>query len=166
MPLNYLEKLNGGGKPRRCYSSWSWAPKQAITCEMCKYEFNNHFFTRAVREAKAREFMDLIHGGMTVTEYASRFVQLSRFATYLILDVKKKAKKFKRGLNPRIRTMMAYFDIQNLYQLVDHASIYEERLKENMTAIVEHKKRSLVPKTTSSGRMGTGKRMVVGAQKF
>ncbi|GLT72205.1 hypothetical protein SLA2020_441590 [Shorea laevis] len=56
--------------------------------------------------------MDLTQGGMSMTEYASRFVQLSRFATYVIPDEEKKAKKFERGLNPRIRTMMACFDIQ------------------------------------------------------
>jgi hypothetical protein len=96
---------------------------------MFKDAFNKHFFSKVVQEAKSREFMDLTQGGMLVTKYASWFVQLSRFAPYLIPDEEKKAKKFERGINPRIRMMMACFDIWDFSQLVDRASIYEERLK-------------------------------------
>jgi hypothetical protein len=51
--------------------------EQAITWEMFKDAFNKHLFPRVVQETKAREFMDLTQGGMSVTEYASLFVQLS-----------------------------------------------------------------------------------------
>jgi hypothetical protein len=53
-----------------------------------------------VQEAKLREVMDLTQGDMSVIEYASQFVQLSRFAPYLIPNKEKKVKKFERGLNP------------------------------------------------------------------
>jgi hypothetical protein len=133
---------------------------------MFKDAFNKHFFPRVVQEAKSREFMDLTQGGMSVTEYASRFVQLSRFAPYLIPDEEKKAKKFERGLNPRIRTMMACFDIRDFSQLVDRASIYEEGLKESSAAAAEHKKRNFIPGATSSGGVGINKRMAVGGHQF
>ncbi|GLT53613.1 hypothetical protein SLA2020_268730 [Shorea laevis] len=71
--------------------------EQDITWEMFKDAFNKHFFPKVVQEAKLREFMDLTQGGMSVTEYASRFVQLSRFAPYLIPDKEKKAKKYERA---------------------------------------------------------------------
>lgn len=51
--------------------------------------------------------MNLVQGGMSVKEYAAKFIQLSQFAVYLIPDEEKKAKKFERSLNPWIRTMMA-----------------------------------------------------------
>jgi hypothetical protein len=47
----------------------------------------------------------------------------------------------ERGLNLHIKIMMAYFDIQVFSQLVDHASIYEESLKENAAVAAEQKKR-------------------------
>ena len=74
----------------------------AITC---------HFFPRVVQEAKVREFLDLVQGGMRVIEYAAKFLHMSYFCKYLILNEEKKAKKFERGLNSRIRIMMSYFKI-------------------------------------------------------
>jgi hypothetical protein len=67
---------------------------------------NRHFFPKVVQETKPREFMDLVKGSMTVIKYMSKFLPLSRFATYLIPDKEKKAKKFERSLNSRMRTMM------------------------------------------------------------
>jgi hypothetical protein len=85
------------------------------TCHLIvfKDKFNRNFFLRVVQEVKATEFMDLAHGGMSIIEYVARFIQLSRFALYHILDEEKKAKKFKRGLNSHIQTMMMCFDIRN-----------------------------------------------------
>lgn len=65
--------------------------------------------------------MDLVHGRMLITEYVVRFIQLSRFAIYLISDEEKKAKKFERGLNSHIRTLQTYFNTHNFSQLVDCA---------------------------------------------
>jgi hypothetical protein len=48
-----------------------------------------------------------------VIEYAMKFLHLSCFGLYLISTEEKKAKKFKRGLNSRIRIMMNCFDIQD-----------------------------------------------------
>ena len=45
-------------------------------------------------------------------EYATKFLQLSRFGMYLIPNKEKKAKKFEWGLNSRIRIMMSCFDIR------------------------------------------------------
>jgi hypothetical protein len=61
---------------------------------------------------------------------------------YLIPNEEKKAKKFERGLNSRIRIMINCFDIQDFSQLVDRESIYEESLKENVTEYANQKKRA------------------------
>jgi hypothetical protein len=79
---------------------------------------------------------------MSVIEYAVKFLQLSRFGMYLIPNEEKKAKKFARGLNSRIRIMINCFDIQDFSQLVDRESIYEESLKENVTEYANQKKRA------------------------
>ena len=74
----------------------------AISWEVFKHEFNRHFFPRVVQEVKAREFLDLVQGEMSVIEYVANFLQLSHFGLYLIPTEEKKEKKFERGLNPRI----------------------------------------------------------------
>jgi hypothetical protein len=65
--------------------------KTAISWEVFKHKFNRHFFPRVVQEAKAREFLDLVQGGMSMIEYATKFLQLSRFGLYLIPTEEKKA---------------------------------------------------------------------------
>ena len=52
---------------------------------------------------------------MLVIEYLLKFLQLSIFGMYLILNEENKAKKFERGLNSRIWTMMSLFDIHDFY---------------------------------------------------
>jgi hypothetical protein len=111
---------------------------------------------------KAKDFLDLVQGGMLVIEYAAKFLQLSRFGLYLIPTEEKKAKKFKRGLNSRMRIMMSYFDIWGFSQLVDKASIYKESLKENATEYSNQKRRTQGIGTLVGGA-GLAKRMVVGS---
>ena len=91
-----------------------------------------------------------------------KFLQLSRFGLYLIPTEEKKAKKFERGQNSRIRIMMSYFDIQDFYQLVDRASIYEESLKKNAAEYADQKRRAQRTGTSIRG-VGLAKRMAVGS---
>ena len=51
---------------------------------------------------KKREFSDLVQQTMTVEEYAAKFVELSRFAPYLIPNEPKKVSKFQKCLNDKI----------------------------------------------------------------
>jgi hypothetical protein len=90
-----------------------------------------------VQQAKAREFIDIVQGGMIVIEYAAKFIQLSRFSIYLNPDKEKKGKNFESSLNLCIKTMMVSFDIQVFSQLVDRSSVYEESLRKNTATIVE-----------------------------
>ena len=123
----------------------------AISWEVFKHEFNQHFFPRVVQEVKAQEFLDLVQGEMSVIEYAAKFLQLSHFGLYLIPTEEKKAKKFKRGLNPRIRTIMSCFSIREFSQLVNKASIYKESLKENVAEYTDKKMRTQGTGTSAGG---------------
>ena len=69
-----------------------------ITWEKFKEVFNRTYFPDVVRDRNAREFSDLVQGAMTVEEYVAKFVELSRFAPYLIPDESKKVKSFGRAL--------------------------------------------------------------------
>jgi hypothetical protein len=97
-----------------------------------------------------------------VIEYTKKFLQLSRFGMYLILNEEKKAKKFEIGLSSRIRIMMSYFDIRDFFQLVDQALIYEESLKKNVVEYADQKRKALGPSASARGARPT-KRMVVGS---
>jgi hypothetical protein len=93
-------------------------------------------------------------------EYVAKFLQLSHFGLYLIPTEEKKAKKFERGLNSRIRIIMSCFEIQDFSQLVDKASIYEESLTENAVEYTDQKRRTQGTGTSVRG-VGPAKRMAV-----
>jgi hypothetical protein len=133
-----------------------------ISLKVYKHKFNQHFFPRVVQEAKAQEFLDLVQGGMSVIEYAAKFLQLSCFGLYLILTEEKKAKMFEQGLNSCIQIMMSCFDIRDFSQLVDRASIYKESLKENAAEYADQKRRTQGIGTLVGGA-GPAKRMAVGS---
>ncbi|XP_059455138.1 uncharacterized protein LOC132185376 [Corylus avellana] len=63
-----------------------------------KEAFLERFFPQTTRQAKAQEFTDLIQGSMTVEQYAAKFIELSRFAPYLVSTEELTARKFERGL--------------------------------------------------------------------
>jgi hypothetical protein len=60
-----------------------------------------------------------------VEQYAARFIELSRFAPYLVPKEELKARKFERGLQPRIMNQVAGFEIGNLTDLVNKAVVIE-----------------------------------------
>ena len=56
------------------------------------------FFPTSTRHAKAREFLELKQGSMTVLEYVSKFTELARFRDdYVAIDMAK-VRKFEDGL--------------------------------------------------------------------
>ncbi|XP_057972732.1 uncharacterized protein LOC131160871 [Malania oleifera] len=58
--------------------------------------FFDRYFPSTIREVKVQEFLSLTQGSLTVQQYATKFIKLSRFAPYIVLDEAKKAKKFER----------------------------------------------------------------------
>ncbi|XP_041011390.1 uncharacterized protein LOC121255179 [Juglans microcarpa x Juglans regia] len=106
-----------------------------------KQIFLEHFFPTSVRDDKAMEFTNLVQGAMTVHQYAARFIELSRFATYLIPDEEKKARKFEQELNEKIYERIVGFQIQNFSELVNKATVFEQSLQRG-TALLEQRKRT------------------------
>ncbi|XP_041020475.1 uncharacterized protein LOC121262126 [Juglans microcarpa x Juglans regia] len=78
---------------------------------------------------------------MTVHQYAARFTELSRFATYLIPDEEKKARKFEQGLNEKLYVRVVGFQIRNFSELVDKATVFERTLQRS-AAMHEQRKRT------------------------
>src|SRR4051812_29088332 len=73
-------------------------------------EFVSLFFERHFpdtdRKAYQIDFTNLKQEDMTVSEYASRFIQLSHYAPHLVLTEAERARKFQLGLCPQILNRM------------------------------------------------------------
>ena len=77
---------------------------EPMTWKLFQEKFDHKYFPDYMREQKELEFLNLIQGNMTVAKYESKFTELSRFATHMIDDESRKAKRFERGLRPAIRS--------------------------------------------------------------
>jgi hypothetical protein len=109
------------------------------------------FFPQTIRQAKAQEFTDLVQGSMPVEEYAAKFIELSRFAPYLVSTEELKARKFERGLQPRIMNQIVGFEIGILTDLVNKAAIIERTQKIN-SEYFNQKKRTAPQSNRSEGQ--------------
>ncbi|KAF5454745.1 hypothetical protein F2P56_024390, partial [Juglans regia] len=120
------------------------------------------FFPSSFREDKAMEFATLVQGTMTVHQYAARFTELSRFATYLIPDEEKKARKFEQGLNEKLYVRVVGFQIRNFSELVNKATIFERTLQRSV-ALHEQRKRTTPTGYQSGMDQGPWKRRSEGS---
>ncbi|KAG7967768.1 hypothetical protein I3843_08G116100 [Carya illinoinensis] len=123
----------------------------AITWQRFKKEFNDRFFPASVRKQKAREFSNLVQGGMTVEQYARRFIELGRFALHLIATEEMRADRFQEGLRPDIRRMVVSHRISTFQELVDVATLVERENNLSMGSPPGHKRRSFSGEGSSSG---------------
>ena len=71
--------------------------------------FIGKFFPASTRHAKAREFLELKQGNMTVLEYVAKFTELAHFRDdYVAIDMAK-VWKFEDGLKLSIRGKIVGF---------------------------------------------------------
>ena len=61
------------------------------------------YFSKLVRHAKAREFLELKQGTMTMLEYLANFTELAYFTDDYVATDMAKVKKYKDGLKMSIR---------------------------------------------------------------
>ena len=111
-----------------------------ITWEKFKEDFNETYFLDVVRDQKTREFSNLVQGAMTMEEYAAKFVELSRFAPYLILDEPKKVKMFREGFNGRVCPFIIASKVDTFTKAVKWAISLEEDFKYNPSSKESEKK--------------------------
>ena len=64
--------------------------------------FNEKYYCDVAKTAKMNEFLNLVQGNATITEYVNKFDGLAKFAFDMVpTDVARK-ERFIKGLNPRI----------------------------------------------------------------
>ncbi|OVA18820.1 hypothetical protein BVC80_8071g6 [Macleaya cordata] len=83
--------------------------------------FLEKYVTESARDRKHQEFMNLVQGNLTVSEYEERFTALSRYGPEQISTDAVKAKKFIRGLKTFIRGKLAPFQIRSYIEAVSKA---------------------------------------------
>ncbi|MQM06250.1 hypothetical protein Taro_039071 [Colocasia esculenta] len=100
--------------------------------------FRAKFIPEHIQDKMEQEFLSLTQGSMTVLEYETRFVELSKYAPHIVADERRKAKKFVMGLRPSLRTRLVAFDHRTLDEALSAAC----RQKGEMEQYLEEKKAS------------------------
>ena len=86
---------------------WDWVKAskdlKVMTWEEFRELFMSKFFPAFARHAKAREFLELKQGTMTVFEYVAKFTELARFTDDYVATDMTKVRKFEDGLKLSIQ---------------------------------------------------------------
>ena len=91
--------------------------------------FMSKYFPATARHVKAREFLELKQGSMTLMEYVAKFSELTRFIDdYVTIDMDK-VRKFKDGLKLSIRSKIVGFLLQDMDSMVRTIMAMRERDK-------------------------------------
>jgi len=95
-----------------------------------KEMIKDHFYPTSLQKAKENEFMKLQQRTMSILEYASKFMELSRFAPTFVADERLKMNRFEAGLNPTIKERMSVQQYASYVDLYDTAVNVERAMKE------------------------------------
>ena len=101
---------------------WGWI-KVSRELEMMTWRefrelFMSKFFPASARHAKAREFLELKQGSMTVLEYVAKFTELTCFEDDYVATYMAKVRKFEDGLKLSIRGKIVGFLLQDMDSMV------------------------------------------------
>ena len=81
---------------------WDWVKAsrnlEAMTWEEFHELFMSKYFSAFARHAKAREFLELKQGTMTMLEYMAKFIELACFMDDYVATDMAKVRKFEDGL--------------------------------------------------------------------
>jgi hypothetical protein len=126
---------------------------KSISWQEFKNSFRSHHVPLGVMKLKKKEFEDLKQGSMTVSEYATRFTQLSHYAPNNVDTNEKKQDWFLNGLNDGLAYVLEAHDFVNFQDMVDKALVLE-----NHREIMERKR-----KMQHTGSQGSNTKFRVGS---
>ncbi|XP_048140754.1 uncharacterized protein LOC125316460 [Rhodamnia argentea] len=96
--------------------------------------FNGKYFYDTAREQKMAEFFHLGRTRMTVDQYEAKFAELSKYAPRLVEDPVDRARRFKDGLKPEIRSVLIPFNPKDYNDLYERARMVEQDLTKKAAA--------------------------------
>ena len=101
---------------------WDWVKTSRDIEAMTWAEFNELFmgkyFPATARHAKAREFLELKQGTMTVMEYVAKFTELAHFTDDYVATDMAKVRRFKDGLKLSIQGKIVGFLLHDMDSMV------------------------------------------------
>ena len=113
---------------------WDWVKTsrdiEAMTWTEFHELFMSKYFPATARHAKAREFLELKQGMMTVMEYVAKFTELARFADDYVATDMAKVRKFEDGLKLSIRGKIVGFLQEDMDSMVKTAMAIEREIED------------------------------------
>ena len=111
---------------------WEWVTTsrdlETMTWDDFRKLFMGKYFLASTRHAKAREFLELRQGTMTVLEYVARFIELAHFGDDYVATDAAKVRKFKDGLKLSIWGKIVGYDLRDMDSMVSTAFIIEQEV--------------------------------------
>jgi hypothetical protein len=101
---------------------------------------------------KKKEFQDLKQGSMSVSEYLTRFTQLSRYAPSDMDTYEKKQDYFMNGLNDGLAYALEARDFENFQGMVNKALVLEN----HRGAMERKRKQELQHQSNNNSRLQIG----------
>ena len=92
--------------------------------------FMGKYFPDTSRHAKAREFLELKQGTMTVMDYVARFTELARFVDDYVATDMAKFRRFENGLKLSIRGRIVGLRLQDMDSMVGTTLTIEREIKD------------------------------------
>ncbi|CAN6231397.1 unnamed protein product [Urochloa humidicola] len=103
------------------------ANADTTTWQEFRNSFRNHHIPTGLMKLKKKEFLALKQGGMSVSEYRDRFIQLSRYAPEDVADDEKKQDLFLEGLIGPLNYQLTPTTFPNFQSLLDKAIAMEHK---------------------------------------
>ncbi|KAL3745712.1 hypothetical protein ACJRO7_014778 [Eucalyptus globulus] len=88
--------------------------------------FNDKYFFETAREVKMAEFQRLRQGFQTVDEYEVKFAELSRYAPKLIENPVNRARRFRDGFRPDLRSILVSLHLKTYNDIYRRAQKIEK----------------------------------------
>ncbi|KAK8628246.1 hypothetical protein V6N13_063956 [Hibiscus sabdariffa] len=114
------------------YTWWTTATSSMdegeITWEFFQSAFRKKYLGTRYADEKKREFMALVQGSMSVTDYEIQFVRLSQYAPELVPTERDRCDRFRYGLVKEVKTYMLAYDYTDFDVLVARAKDIEQSL--------------------------------------
>ena len=138
---------------------WEWVTTsrdlETMTWDYFHRLFMGKYFSASARHAKARKFLELKQGTMTVLEYVARFTELARFRDDYMATDAAKVMKFEDGLKLFIRGKIVGHNLQDLDSMVSTALIIEREVDDTRSIRdvgASDKKRGSQASSSGSGK--------------
>ena len=107
--------------------------------------FKIKYILELVQDKMEQDFFSLTQGSMTILEYEARFAELSRYAPHIMIDERRKVKKFVMDLRPSLRTRLVAFNHQSIEEVLSAACRQESEMDQ-----YQEEKKALMKRPSST----------------